>query len=251
MGWWILGGAIGYMLGGPLGGLIGAYLLADKKPKRFHQTNSHQLDQQQTQAAFFAATFSVMGYIAKMDGQVSASEVNMAKRVMEEMQLDQQQRVAAIGLFNEGKKNDFPLHEVLEQFRNKCGRRSRLIRMFLQIQISAALADGRLDASEKDALYTIAQQLGIQQQIFEELLNSALHQMGSHHDPEDDHKTLGIEATASDAELKRAYRRLMQQNHPDKLVSQGLPEEMLRVATEKTQGIKSAYERIKESRRTH
>ena len=53
---------------------------------------------------------------------------------------------------------------------------------------------------------------------------------------------------ASDADVKKAYRRLMNQHHPDKLVSKGLPEEMMKLANEKTQQIKEAYERIKKSR---
>jgi DnaJ like chaperone protein len=59
---------------------------------------------------------------------------------------------------------------------------------------------------------------------------------------------LGIDRTASDAEVKKAYRRLMNQHHPDKLIAKGLPEEMIRIATEKTQQIKQAYEQIKTDR---
>jgi DnaJ like chaperone protein len=62
------------------------------------------------------------------------------------------------------------------------------------------------------------------------------------------YEILGVAETASDAELKRAYRRLMSQHHPDKLVAKGLPEEMIRLATEKTQEIKQAYELVKKFR---
>ncbi len=54
--------------------------------------------------------------------------------------------------------------------------------------------------------------------------------------------------TATNAEVKRSYRRLMSQNHPDKLVARGLPESMLEVAKQKTQAIQAAFERIRESR---
>ena len=62
------------------------------------------------------------------------------------------------------------------------------------------------------------------------------------------YEVLGVQRTASDAEVKKAYRRLMNQHHPDKLIAKGLPEEMIRIATEKTQQIKEAYEQIKENR---
>ena len=59
---------------------------------------------------------------------------------------------------------------------------------------------------------------------------------------------LNVQPDAGEAEVKRAYRRLMSQHHPDKLVSKGLPEEMVKVATRKTQEIKAAYEKIREAR---
>ena len=62
------------------------------------------------------------------------------------------------------------------------------------------------------------------------------------------YEMLGVSKNASDADVKKAYRRLMNQHHPDKLVAKGLPEEMIKLANEKTQQIKEAYERIKKSR---
>ena len=59
---------------------------------------------------------------------------------------------------------------------------------------------------------------------------------------------LGVEETCSDAELKRAYRRMMNRHHPDKLAAKGLPEEMMRIATEKTREIKAAYDHLKRVR---
>ena len=64
----------------------------------------------------------------------------------------------------------------------------------------------------------------------------------------DAYAVLGVEKDASDAEVKRAYRRLRSQHHPDKLVSKGLPEEMMKVATQKTYEIRQAYERVREAR---
>ncbi|KZZ15482.1 hypothetical protein A3751_17250 [Oleiphilus sp. HI0080] len=65
---------------------------------------------------------------------------------------------------------------------------------------------------------------------------------------EEAYDVLGLEKECSDQELKRAYRRLMSQHHPDKLVAKGLPEEMMKLATEKTQQIKEAYELVKRNR---
>ena len=59
---------------------------------------------------------------------------------------------------------------------------------------------------------------------------------------------LGLKADASDAEIKRRYRKLMSENHPDKLIAEGVPDELLRVATERAQEITAAYEVIQQAR---
>ena len=92
---------------------------------------------------------------------------------MARMQLDKTQRDAAIKLFNEGKADDFPLHDVLAQFRRECHRRINLIQMFLEIQISTAFADQKLHAAEKNILYTIADELGFSRDQLDHLFHLA------------------------------------------------------------------------------
>lgn len=255
MSWWgkIAGGAFGFMLGGPLGAILGVVLghLFDKGIKGTAWISLN--DQEQVQAAFFTAAFSVMGHVAKADGRVSESEIALAQRVMAQMHLNDEQRKAAIELFNRGKRDDFSVDDALDQLRQISHRNRNLLRIFLEIQIQAALADGVVDDAEYRALQHIAARLGFDQEQIRQLLDML--QAGgargagqSGPSLEDAYRTLGVSPEASDAEIKKAYRRLMNQHHPDKLVSKGLPEEMMEVATEKTQAIKAAYEQIKESR---
>ena len=264
MSWWgkALGGAFGFMIGGPLGALIGiafghnfdrglGSMLAGEKFEPGQQ--------ERVQAAFFTATFSVMGHIAKADGKVTRDEIRMAEAVMEHMQLDAEVRESAKRLFNEGKSADFPLDDVLDQFKKELSRRSNLLQMFLEIQLQAAYADGVLDKAEEQLLIHICNRLGVPVSLLrrlEEMLKVGFGQTGygGAAQPvragslDDAYTMLGIDKDASNAEVKKAYRRLMSQHHPDKLVSKGLPEQMIRDATEKTQQIKDAYEQIKESR---
>lgn len=254
MSWWgtVVGGALGYMLGGPLGALLGASLGRnfDRGIDLSGQAGFEPGEQQRVQASFFAATFSVMGHIAKADGQVTKDEIESSRHIMEQMQLDEVQRKAAIKLFNEGKKPDFPLDDILEQFRKECHRRTNLIRMFLEIQIATAMADGKLHANEKKIIYYVGERLGLHRANIDELLNMGRGTPSSGHKQtlSQAYKLLGVDKSCSDAELKKAYRRLMSQHHPDKLIAKGLPEEMVKVATQKTQEIKSAYEQVKHSR---
>ena len=254
MNWWgkILGGGFGFLLGGPLGALLGA-------------TIGHQLDKnivvdlelgadntQRTQAAFFTATFSVMGYVAKADGTVTKNEIGIAEQLMAQMRLTADQRHTAIELFNRGKEPGFDVVAVLKQFRSECHRQRNLLQMFLEILISTAMADGELHSAEHESIRRIALQLGFDEHHLAQLISM----LGAHHSPqqsskrslEDAYQLLGVTAQASDDEIKKAYRRLMSQHHPDKLVSRGLPEEMIRLANEKTAETKSAYDQIRSAR---
>ncbi|MCP4284141.1 MAG: co-chaperone DjlA [Gammaproteobacteria bacterium] len=269
MSWWgkVAGGAFGFMLGGPLGALLGAVLghNLDKGLKGLADDEALEPgDRERIQTAFFTATFSVMGRVAKADGQVSADEIALAKTVMAEMDLNQEMRDAAINLFNQGKADGFPLDDVLDQFRRECQRRNTLIQMFIEIQLQAAYADGRLDSAEEQLLLHICKQVGIPEFAFrrlEKMIKAERHyQAGSgggrsrsaaspqQMSLKDAYAILNIDDTTADAEVKKAYRRLLSQHHPDKLVSKGLPEEMMKMATQKTHEIRQAYEKVKEAR---
>ena len=122
--------------------------------------------------------------------------------------------------------------------------------MFLEIQIQAAYADGVFDSSEHNALRDIAQKLHFPLHELENLIQqfSATKNGSKNISVDEAYKVLGIDKSYSDKEIKRAYRRLLAQHHPDKLVAKGLPEEMQKLANEKTQEIISAYEIIKKHR---
>ena len=142
--------------------------------------------------------------------------------------------------------------DALEQFRLESHQRTTLLQMFLEIQIQAALADGRIDAREKALLEHMATALHFPSGYIDELLRfiRGAGRVEQRDTPrlDDAYRVLGVDSSASDAEVKKAYRRLMSQHHPDKLVAKGLPEEMMQVATARTQEIKAAWDVIKANR---
>ncbi len=256
----VIGGAFGFLMGGPLGAILGASVGHQFDEGLQNIDDGEGLnpgDQHRVQMAFFTATFSVMGHISKADGRVTPDEINLAKRVMDELALSGDMRKTAINLFEQGKAPHFPLEDVLDQFRRECHRRSHLISMFLELQIQAAYADGKLDTAEESVLFIICEQLGISRFEYERIkiqfqaqqrFYGRNQQQQASNRLDDAYAVLGVTKSATDAEVKKAYRRLMSQHHPDKLVAKGLPEEMMTIAKEKTQKIRKAYEVIKESR---
>jgi len=263
LSWWgkLLGGSFGYLLGGPIGALIGAAL-----GHNFDKGLNYQLlgrfdpgDQERVQTAFFTTLFSVMGHLAKADGRVSESEIKLARDVMQRMNLNDDMRQAAVRLFNQGKRPEFVLTDVLSQFRKESHGRRNLLRMFVEILMHSAYVDGSLDVAERRVLEQVRVELRFPEREFkhiEAVVYNARYFGGAGQAPQanrgsslrEAYAVLGVEAGDSDAKVKKAYRRMMNQHHPDKLVAKGLPEEMMRLATEKTQEIKQAYELIKNTR---
>ena len=270
MSWWgtLAGGAFGFMLGGPLGAVLGAAVGRNFDrgvTGNFEQPGARRRGSRQSgglprghqhrvQAAFFTAVFSVMGHISKADGKVTKDEIRMAARVMQDMDLSPQQRAAAKALFNEGKEDGFNIYAVLSQFQREIGRRTTLQRMFVEILCYAAYADGALHPAENSVLHLVCDEIGFSGYELESILAAVTAEL--HHRRQgagritlnDAYAVLDIQENAGDAEVKKAYRRLTSQHHPDKLVSKGLPEEMMKIATQKTHEIRQAYECIKEHR---
>jgi len=196
---------------------------------------------EQVRQAFFTATFSIMGHVAKADGPIRKSQIEAADSVMERMGLAAERRARAIDLFNKGKQSDF-----------------------------VALADGNMASKEEAILVHVAKVLGFSKPAYrqlEVLVRVSLGLGDNHNDryrsesprPQQRSKTnrskriglrdacgvLGVKHDDQMATVKAAYRKLMNQHHPDKLESKGLPEEMLRLSTHKAQEIQKAYNQIK------
>lgn len=250
----LVGGLLGFVFSGFFGALVGIF--AGHMVDRWRERSP--LDAtlaQRIQGAFFRATFMAMGHVCKSDGRVTRAEIDAAERIMERMALTPEQRREAIAYFNAAKQREFDLDAVLDEFRLLCRWQPNLFRFFFEVQLQAALADGRVEPAERETLLGIARRLGLSRRDYvriESLLRGGQHQRAAAGSRERSlsasYEILGVPSSATDNEVKRAYRRLMSQHHPDKLASKGLPEEMMKLAKEKTQEIRSAYDAIRSAR---
>lgn len=277
---YLAGGTIGAMFGILVGNLFDKGLASHfANPHLLY----HSEKRKAVQKIFFEATFSVMGYIAKADGRVTEQEINMAKLLMDEMRLDSEQKNLAKRFFNEGKQSSFKLEYLLSHLQKACRENRELLKLFVDIQYRASQVDG-LTTKKIHALDIIFSRLGFaplhkQYRFYEDFSYTAYQNYQQHQDRSKqqqqqhqqneydsssssssqrhyykaqsslnnlDHAYALLEVTpeTNKQEIKKAYRRLLSRNHPDKLIAQGLPEAMIKIANDKTQKIMKAYELI-------
>lgn len=246
----ILVGLIGLAMGGFWGMLVGGVLgwwLARRIKRRL------QIARRRIQEGFLDSIFSVMGCLCQADGHVTDGELDVAEKVFDQMRLQGEQRTRARAAFERGRADDFNLEEALASVHRLTQRQPILRQVFLQVQLTAIAANGTLHPAEHDMIVRVARGIGCSeaevQQIEAMLHGATANAKGvSEEALKDAYRVLGVSEEASDAEIKRAYRRLMSQNHPDKLAGKGLPDSMREVAQARTSEIGNAYERIRSAR---
>ena len=207
------------------------------------------------QAVFLETVFISMGRLAKADGHVSQDEIDHVEQFMQKLGMTETHRQQAIVLFKRGTDPAFDIGPAYQRFMAVCGHTRHLKQVLLVYLIVMAHADGHFHPAEEALLASIAGRLGYDHAEFRQLLDMvqnqthfAAGQASSASALDDAYKALGVTSDSTDAEIKRAYRRLMSQYHPDKLIGQGVPEDMIAMATEQAQEIQLAHDLIKKHR---
>jgi DnaJ like chaperone protein len=266
----IIVGVIGYMIYGLIGAFIGIYigvLLHKYFFKRLSPSNFSGLfkNKKKVEEYFFKATFLVMGKLAKIDSVVNKREIKAAQDWMSKLKMNEAEKLNARKYFNQGKQPDSEA-EIISAltFLGKKGGKL-LCRFFIEIQLSVAYADTHTEISAKEVLFLrwVSKNLSLSLRYFNWIYNYFRIQRDIYHrykkyqayhhtrisSIDNSYKILGVSKKASDAEVKKSYRKLMSQHHPDKLVARGLPESMSSMAKQKSQEIQAAYDEVKKHRK--
>jgi DnaJ like chaperone protein len=255
----VIGGLLGLSIGGGVGAAIGAlagHFFDRGLAKTLMGPNPAQ--KAKIERVFFKTLFLTLGQLAKADGRISEEEIRQTEHFMAQMELNADHRREAIELFKTGAEPGFALATPLREFMEQCSAYPNLKHILLVYLVGVALADGVLHEAEEQLLRQVAQRLNFSAAAFEQLMamikaqDSFAHgqaHSGSTLDVQLAYQALGVSEQASDKEIKRAYRRLMSEYHPDKLIGQGLPQDMVKTATERSQEVQTAYDAIRKFRK--
>ena len=246
VGLW-LGGTTGLLLGAAIGFAISRIAQASVRRGLLL-----------VQSQFLESTFAVMGALCKADGVVTHEEIRVTEEMFVRLRLTPELKDVAKAAFNRGKGADFDLDAEVDKLLLATRGGGELLQLFLQLQLSAVAADGQVHPAERAMLVRVARRLGLGEADvarLEALLRAAAGgaaAAGGGPPPkqrlDDAYAALGVTPEATEAEIKRAYRKLMSENHPDKLMAKGLPDSMRQLAEERAREINVAYDLIRKAR---
>ena len=201
--------------------------------------------------------FQAMGHLAKSDGRVSEEEIRAARTVMHRLEFGPARVRNAMHWFEEGKRPDYPLLQTMRHTRRVAVRNPELRLLFVRLLLEVAVAKDGMRQQERALIWTICNEFDIGRVDLAQLEAMMRAQKGFRRSPAGDvdaarvrgaYETLGIEKSASNTEIKKAYRRLMSQNHPDKIAGSNPAKDVVAEAERRTREVRSAYEMLKARR---
>ncbi len=234
----ILGGAAGLVLGGPLGAIIGA--VAGHAVDKMRAVPEGEAADATKRVAFTIAVIVLGAKMAKADGRVTRDEIAAFKQVFR----IPPEEVGNVGrLFNQARRDAVGFEPYARQIGRMFQDHPAVLEELLEGLFHIARADGRVTADELDYLGRLAEIFGFDAAQWDRIRAG---NVGP--DRSDPFVILGVAREASEAEIKAAHRKLVRENHPDRLIAQGMPQEFVDLANEKLATINDAHDRIRQLR---
>lgn len=250
MGWLgkVVGGTLGFAIGGPIGAVAGAALghAFDKKEEMYlldSGPNQPLSQTEESQMTFFVAAFSMLAKISKADGHVSEKEIESIDQFMvRDLNLDQASRTIAINIFRQALNSTEPFDAFAIQFYRIFSSQPQIIKLMMDILLRVSTADGFISPEEDVLLRSAARIFNYSDSDFSRLKSRYVKEVNRYY------ATLNIDETASNQEIKKQYRKLVSEYHPDKIEAKGLPEEFIKFANDKFKEIQEAYDAVRKER---
>ena len=232
----VIGGAAGFAIGGPIGALLGAVAghAIDTKILPAYISN----DENYKSIVFTAGVIALSAKMAKADGKVTKEEI-LTFRKLVQIPKDDINQVSKLWELAKETTDGYELYakQIYSLFRNQ----PEILERILDILFEIAKSDGNIDSTELNYLKNVSNIFNFDEIIFEKLL--ALH------NPENNSfEILGVKISDSLQDIQDKWKEMVKNNHPDKLVGQGMPIEFIESANQKLAIINSAYEEIKNLR---
>ena len=242
-------GSLGMMFGGPLGAVLGAALghqLIDKQQAAtrplFQQSGTLLDNVAQNQAAYFVCMLSMLAKIAKADGAVTQDELAVVDRLIRDLPVPEEEKAFARRVFNEAKNSPHSLEDFAAQLYQMTRAEPTVLCSFLDILFQVAAADGVMHPAEEKAIRTVQDIFRISDQMFDSI------QARYFKDNNKFYQMLDCTVQSTDEAIKKSYKKLVKDFHPDTIIAKGLPDEFVTFATKRFQEIQEAYEQIRKTR---
>lgn len=278
MGFWgkALGVGFGFMFGGPIGAIIGGALghMYDKEADqgaarlgggritcpRCSNTITPGFDghcpvcgsdlshaslhnTQDRQFVFYVSLASLAAKMAKADGVITEDEVRAFDHfIRDELKIPTEERKIIAKLFNEAKQSAEDPLAIASQFKDLIGYQPQVLQTMVHLLFRISMADGKFHPAEEKFIHQIANIFGLSQTEYDQIQALFIKQNGHAY------QILGVTPESSNYEVKSAYKKLVREYHPDKLIAKGVPEDFVKIANEKMAEINSAYDQISKER---
>ena len=234
----IIGGAAGFAIGGPIGALLG--VVGGHALDRYAEDQPIDEDAATKKIAFTIGVIALGAKMAKADGVVTRDEIAAFRDVFR-VPTEEEKNVGRV--WDMARQTTDGFEAYAQQIARLFNPGSPVLEELIGSLFHIAEADGVIHESEVSYLRRVAEIFGFDDLAFDRLRTIYVGDQG-----DDPYSVLGVDPAASDGEIRTAYRRLIREHHPDRLIAQGLPDELVSVATDRMAALNTAWDRIKKAR---
>lgn len=246
----MIGGTIGFALGGPIGAVAGAafgHTFVDKKEQAYLSSRPGAQESlssnEEAQLVFFTAAFSMLAKISKADGNITQSEIATVEAFMKrDLQLDFNSQQTAINIFRQAVNSTESFDAFALQFYSVFRTQPNIIELLMDVLLRVSTADGAITHQEEAMLLSATRIFNYSSADYARLKSKYVKETNKFY------AVLKCDETSSNEEIKKQYRKMVTEYHPDKIEAKGLPEEFIKFANDKFKEIQEAYDNIKKER---